>query len=202
MVDELDRILDRDDVARAALVDPADHRGRGRALARPRRTRHDHEPLRRAGPGQTDLGKTELVVVRRLGDRAEDVGRAAALAERAAAEATRTGVVGEVRGALLLEDRLLQVGGQDCRPDVQEVVARDRAVAVQLVELALDAHTRTAAGLHVKVGRSERDRLCQSRIEVERNLGLVVTYDVEPTRIHGYSIDPISGYVNQPSGAT
>src|SRR5262249_57147545 len=98
-----DWILDGDDVARPTLVDAPDERGGGGALTGTRWSGHDHESLRGTGPGQDDLGQPELVEVGRVGDRAEDVGGAAALAEGAAAEAAGRRVVGQVGGAFPLE---------------------------------------------------------------------------------------------------
>ncbi len=45
LVHELDRILDRDDVIAAVLVDVVDHRAERRRLAGSGRARHEHEAL-------------------------------------------------------------------------------------------------------------------------------------------------------------
>jgi hypothetical protein len=43
VVEELDRVLDRENVLRPRPVDPVDQRSERRRLARPRRAGHEHE---------------------------------------------------------------------------------------------------------------------------------------------------------------
>src|SRR6266513_1842646 len=60
-VDELDRVLHRNDVPLQLLVDLVDHRGEGRAFARPRRARHEHEAARPLRQLRHDPGQAEVV---------------------------------------------------------------------------------------------------------------------------------------------
>ena len=61
LVEELDRVLDRHDVARALGVDDVDHRGQGRRLPRAGRPGDDDEPALVARELGDDRRKAELV---------------------------------------------------------------------------------------------------------------------------------------------
>jgi hypothetical protein len=128
-VHELDRVLDRDDVAAALAVDLVEHRRERGALARPRGPGDEHEPARLLGHLRHHRRQPELA--ERLDhERHLPHGQrhAAALLERVAAEA------GELRDAerevelvLLLEALLLRVGER--RVGERHRVARARAPA-------------------------------------------------------------------------
>ena len=61
LVQELDRVLDRHDVALALGVDDVDHAGERRRLARPGRAGDDHEPALEAREVGHDRRQAELV---------------------------------------------------------------------------------------------------------------------------------------------
>ena len=61
LVEELDRVLDRDDVHRLALVDRVDHRRERRRLTGAGRARHEDEAARLACELEEHLGKAELL---------------------------------------------------------------------------------------------------------------------------------------------
>ena len=126
MVQELDRILDRDDVVGARAVDLVDDRRERRRLARAGRAGDEHEAARlRRQLVQASAGRpsssSELDVG---GDRAERGREALALVVRVDAEAGEPAdAVGEVELAVQLE-MLLLLGRGDA---VDELRARDRA---------------------------------------------------------------------------
>ena len=136
LVDELDRILDRDDVIVARLVDVVDHRAERRRLAGAGRSGHEHEPLVQLAELQDVRRQPELLRGQDLGrDDAEHRARALAIREHVGAEARQpdnlVGEVGvvpgvELRAVLLRHDRLEQ------RVDVADGERRrrpDRAAA-------------------------------------------------------------------------
>ena len=60
-VQDLDRVLDRDDVTRLVLVDVVDHRGERRRLARAGRTGDEHEPALLLGEPAADRRQAQLL---------------------------------------------------------------------------------------------------------------------------------------------
>src|SRR5581483_3385183 len=88
LVDELDRVLDRDDVLVAVPVDVVDHGAEGRRLAGARRPRDEDEPLREVAEVEDRPGEAELLRRDDLArDLPEDAARARAVAEEVASEA-------------------------------------------------------------------------------------------------------------------
>ena len=61
LVDELDRILDRDDVVAAVLVHVVDHRAERRGLARARWPGHEDQPLVQPAQGQNVRRQSEVL---------------------------------------------------------------------------------------------------------------------------------------------
>ena len=61
LVDEFDRVLDRDDVVGAIHVDMVDQRGERRRLARAGRTGDEHEPLSEVAQLEDGLGQSDLL---------------------------------------------------------------------------------------------------------------------------------------------
>ena len=110
-VEELDRVLDRDDVPRLLAVDLVDHRRERRGLARARRARHEDEAARLVAERLDDVRDAELAEAEDLvGDLAEDGRDGAALQEAVAAEAREAlDAEGEVELELFLEAVLLDV---------------------------------------------------------------------------------------------
>ena len=158
---ELDRVLDRDDVDAALLVDDIDHRGERRRLARARRARHEDEAARLEeklldGGRQTDLLQRE----ERRGDHPENAAPAPALLEDGDAEAravlVREGKVGAAV-ALGLGDLL---GRHDLVAQPPRLLGRERLVRDRH-QLAVDAQLRRHERAHMQVGRAFVDRRLQ-----------------------------------------
>ena len=106
---ELDRVLDRDDVAGAVGVDVVDHRGERGRLARAGGAGDEDQAARFHGDALDDLGQHELLDrLHAERDHAEDDADRAALHEGVHAEAAEAGDrVGEVDLVELVEVRLL-----------------------------------------------------------------------------------------------
>ncbi len=88
LVQDLDRVLDRDDVDLFVGVDQVDHRGEGRRLAGAGRTGHQHQAARLEGELAEHLGQAQLL--QRLGTHGhptEHQAEGAARTERVHAEA-------------------------------------------------------------------------------------------------------------------
>ena len=143
-VQELDRILDREDVLGARLVDQVDDRGERRRLARSGRAGDEHDAVlqrRDVGERRRQVQLGERRDLRR--DDAHDDGERAALAEDVDAEAAALGQrVREVAGALFLErpQRLLVAADQVARR-----CARCRQAAASAVRQSPPASARRAA---------------------------------------------------------
>ena len=110
-VQELDRVLDREDVLLALLVDHVDHRRQRGRLARAGRAGDEHEAARLAGELREHRRQAELVEARDLvRDQAEGGADRAALEEAVDAEAgDARDRVGEVELLLVLEPLALVV---------------------------------------------------------------------------------------------
>ena len=104
-VQELDRVLDREDVLVARLVDLVDQRGERGRLAGAGRAGHEHDAARLLGELAHDRRQAELLDRHRLGrDQAERGAERAALEEGVDAEAADAGdAVGEVELPVGLE---------------------------------------------------------------------------------------------------
>ena len=88
LVDEFDRIFDRQDVLIAIVVDEVDHRSHRRALARSGRAGDEHETTRRHRHVFEDLAHAEVFHRQHLRrNRSEHRTRAAVLIERIHAKA-------------------------------------------------------------------------------------------------------------------
>ena len=150
-VHELDRVLHRDHVVVARLVEQVDERGERRGLARARRPAHDHQPLVVVGDlgevrRQPDLGRGG----RPLGDHAEDTVHALLVDEHVRAVAARgRDVVAEVELALRLHALPLRLA-QD--------LAHHR--------LGLLGGERLALGAHQVGGQPDHRRLAHRQVEV------------------------------------
>jgi hypothetical protein len=88
LVDVFDRVFDGDDVHGAVGVDPVDHRGKCRRLARPRRAGHEHQALLQLGEATHHFRRAEIFEGWDVpGDHSQGHGRCALLAERVPADA-------------------------------------------------------------------------------------------------------------------
>ena len=150
-MDELDRVLDRDDVVGQALVHPVEDRRERRGLAAAGRPRHQDEAAPHGVEGGDGGGQVQILDGRHLRrDQPQDGGRAALLAQEVDAEAGLLAhLVGEVHVARRVE-RLPEPGRRDRPEQIEEVALGQRAVAHAL-ELAVDAHDRRTADREVEV---------------------------------------------------
>ncbi len=126
-VDELDRVLDRDDVVRLRPVDPVDEGGERRRLPRAGRPGDEDEAAERPADGGDLLGEAEVLDGQDArGDHPEDGGGPVLLPEEVHAEAGlvahRVGEVAVAAPGPLLPDRR----GRDRVEEVLEVLLADR----------------------------------------------------------------------------
>ena len=171
VVQELDRVLDRDDVLGVGLVDVVDHRGERRRLARAGRAGDQDDPALLLGQlaDRPAAAPSSSTVGSSAGSRGRRA-RRAALAEGVDAEAREPlDRVGEVDLVLRRRTpRSLLVGSSS--------IARARARCPPGVssaspaigrELAVDADQRRRRRLQVQVGAAGVDELAQGSVDVE-----------------------------------
>ncbi len=173
VMQELDRILDRDDVAAARGVDVADHRRERRRLARPGSAGAEDEAARLLGEQLDSLREVEVGEVRHAtGDHAEGEGDGAALAERVDAQARQPGSgMGDVELAGLLEEREPRgVPAADDRQELLEVRLLERRPARHRKERTVVAHDRRLPDLEVDVAGTGVDRVPEQRVEIHPTL--------------------------------
>ena len=169
-VQELDRILDREDVLAARAVDQVEHCCQRRRLTRAGRAGDEHQAARLGGEigelsGQPQLGE-RLDVAR---DHAEGSTDRLALEEGVDAEASDTRQrVRQVDVALRLE-RLLLLGGEDAVDELAGDVGRQLLEFLEPLKPATDADDGLCAGRHVEVGGLQF--LCAAEQIVDRVLG-------------------------------
>ena len=151
-VQVLDRVLDRDHVLVALVVDLVEHRRERRRLAGAGGPGHQHQAARLVADGGDHRGQAQLLEVADLvGDRAVDGGHRAALHEDVGAEARQAlDAEAEVELEVLLEAVLLRVG----QHAVGELLGLDRGQRrqVQRPQLAVDADLGRRVGGDVEVG--------------------------------------------------
>ena len=153
-VDELDRVLDREDVLRPVAVDLVDDRGEGRRLAGAGRAGDEHEAARVPGEAVQDGRQVQLLERLDLGgDQAEGGADDLALEEDVHAEAgDARHRVGEVELAVQLEVLLL-LAREDPVQGRARVLVRERIEAFGAHDLAANAVSRWAADRDMQVGR-------------------------------------------------
>ena len=170
-MEDLDRILDRDDVLVPRPVDVVEHRRERRRLARAGGAGDEHEAAVLAGEAADAGRQAQLLEARHVArDDAEGERDGAALAEGVDAEARQAlGRVGEVEVAALVE-----------RPQPLRRDAGDRLERGEQVLLVRAAGTRRAARsrrptqhrrlvhLQVDVARAELDGAAEEGIQVHR----------------------------------
>jgi hypothetical protein len=119
----LDRVLDRDDVARSALVDRVQHRGDGGRLPRPGRSRDEHQPLWQLHPLPHSVGQAEVVEARDpVRDQAQRQRHRSALVVGVAAEARLVlPVEGEVQLSLL-DELVPELARQDATHGARDIL--------------------------------------------------------------------------------
>ena len=164
---ELDRVLDRHDVAGAIRVDVVDHRRERRRLAATGGPGHQNETARLHGDALDDLGQVQLVDrLHAEGDHAEDDADGAALHERVDAEAAQARKrVGEVDLVGLLEVRLLP-RRHDRLADRVERFGLQALAVLQRHQCAVQAEQGRQARLQMDVGGVALDRNRQDFVEL------------------------------------
>jgi len=152
LVEELDRVLDRDDVHRPAIVDVVDHRRERRRLTGARRAGHEDEATRLARELEEDLREAELRG--RLDHprhEAEGGGEAVALEIDVDAEAGDAGDgIREVDLPVDLEPLLL-LGREDAVEKVPRLLRREGLELLERSQPAADAQQRRRARGDVEV---------------------------------------------------
>ena len=170
-MEDLDRVLDRDDVLVARAVDVVDHRRERRRLARAGRAGDEHEAAVLLGEPLHARRQVELLEARHLaGDDAEGERDVAALAEGVDAEARQAlGGVGDVEVAGLVER--LQPLGSDPRHGLEcgeQVLLVQRRALVERRDRAVATQHRRLVQLEVDVARAEFNGAPEEGIQVHR----------------------------------
>ena len=164
VVEDLDRVLDRDDVLPARAVDVADHRGERRRLAGAGRARDEDQPAVLLGEPLDAGRQAEALEVGHVArDHAEGERDLAALAERVHAEARQAvRLVGGVELARLVEGgEARRRRGADLVDDVLELGRAERREALSGSSCAVEADDRRLADLQMQVARAALD--CAAR---------------------------------------
>ena len=166
-VEELDRVLDRDDVVVPAGVDLVDQRRQRRRLARARRPGEQHQPARLARELVHDRRQAQLVDRGDLGrDQAERGAERGTLEVRVDPEPRPSGDrVGEVDLPVGLEP--LALAAREDRVDDLPRLGRVERRVVERLELPAHAHGRRRTRGEVQVRGAPVDDLHQDFGEVE-----------------------------------
>ena len=164
-VEELDRVLDRDDVEGPLAVDLVDHRRERRRLARARGTRDEHEAARLVAEPLDDRRDAELLESEDLvRDLPEDRRDRAPLHEDVPAEPGQAlDPEGEVELERLLEPVLLDVG-QDRVAELLRLGDGQRGV-VQGLDVAVDPDHRRRVRRDVQVRAAALDESLQKLVQ-------------------------------------
>ena len=159
-MEDLDRILDRDDVLAPRPVDVVEHRGERRRLAGAGRAGDEDEAAPLLGEPRHARRQAELREVRDLArDDAERERRRAALAEAVDAEPRQRGVrEGDVEVAGLVEEVApLRRDLRHLVEHVLEVGLGQRGRALHLLEVTVESEDRRLPELEVDVARAALD---------------------------------------------
>ncbi len=164
-VEELDRVLDRDDVLGLLAVDLVDHRREGRRLARAGRPGDEDEAARPVAERFHDGRDPELLEAEDLvGDLPEDRRDGTALHEDVAAEPREAlDPEGEVELEVLLETVLLNIG-QDRVAELLGLRDSQRGV-VQRLDVAVDSDHRRRVRRDVEVRAALLDESLQKLVQ-------------------------------------
>ena len=172
-VEELDRVLDRHDVLVTGPVDPVDHRGERRRLARAGRARDEHEAARLGREVLEDRREAELLELRHLaGDQAERGADRGALEVRVDAEARAAGIEYE-RSICHSFSSFLPLVVREDRVDDLAGVLRAEGREVERGQVPALADHGWDACRDVEVGRAALHHLDQDIGEVEVHRGLL-----------------------------
>ena len=167
--EELDRVLDRHDVAGLVGVDVVDHRGEGGRLARAGRSGHQDEAALLAGDLLQHLGQEQLIDGGDLeGNDAEHDADGAALLEDVDAEPAQAGnAVGEIELVLRLELFLLVVV-HDAERHPRDLFRRKAACIFEGHQVSVDAEHRRQTRFEVDVGGAAAQRHLQNLVQLHR----------------------------------
>ena len=170
-VEDLDRVLDRDDVLVARAVDVVEHRRERRRLARAGRARDEHEAAVLLGEPLHARRQAQLLEARHLArDHAERERDRAALAEGVDAEAGQAlGGVRDVEVAALVEH--LQPLGRDARHRLEraeQVLLVQRRTVLERPDRAVATQHRRLVELEVDVARAEFNGAPKEGIQVHK----------------------------------
>jgi hypothetical protein len=169
-VEDLDRILDRQDVLPARAVDVVDHRRKGGRLACARGAGDEDETPVIRGELLHAEGQRERLEARDFfRDDAERERDRAALAEAVDAEAGLLRV-GERHVQLARAPELVQLRREVLRQtldDPGEILRTERGPPVQHAELAVAANDRGLAELEVDVRAAKLDDALQKLVEID-----------------------------------
>ena len=169
LVQELDRILDRDDVERLALVDRVDHGREGRRLTGAGRAGHEDQATRLACELEEHLRQAErLGRLDHLRHEAESRREAVALEVDVDAEAGDAGDgIGEVDLPVDLEPLLL-LGREDAIEKVARLLRREHVEVLERREAAAHAQQRRRPSRDVEVGGVLVSGALEKRVDGER----------------------------------
>ncbi len=167
VVHELDRVLDRDDVVGAVLVDVVDHRGQRRGLSRAGRPGDQHEALVQHAQVLRALGQAKVVEGQDLvGDLPEHRAYSAAVPEQVDAEPRDPGdLVGEVGVVVLAE--LVSVGARRDLVAHEEDVLRGqcRVEVLQGSYVAVEPDHRGEGCAEVQVAAAQLHQPAQHAVQ-------------------------------------
>jgi hypothetical protein len=165
-VDELDRVLDREDVVCAVAIDLVDHRRERRRLARAGRAGHEHEAARlHRQLGERDRQAELLERLQLFGDDAKRGPERLALKVDIDAEAGQPRHrVGRVDLPLDLE-LLLLLGREHAVEQLLNHVRSQRRDTLEPLELSTDADRRGRPHRQMEVGRAARDHRLEQLVD-------------------------------------
>ena len=169
-VEDLDRILDRDDVRPAGAVDPIDHGGERRRLARAGGAGDEDETPLLLGERLDSRRQMQLLEGRDGGrDDPQRHGDGAALAKDVDAESRQAfGRVGEVEISRFLKLVVALRRERGDRAEDRVEIALGQARNVESLDAAVAPDEGCAVELQVDVGRPEVDGTAQQRVQVHR----------------------------------
>ena len=172
--EELDRVLDRHDVAGLVRIDVIDHRRQRRRLTGTGRPGDENQAALLAGDLLQHLGQEQLLDRGDLeGNDAEHDADGATLLEDVHAEAAQTrNAVRQVELVLRLE-LLLLVIVHDAERHPRDLLGRKAARVLERHQVAVDAEHRRQASLEVDIGGAAAQRHLQDLVQLHRPSHLV-----------------------------
>ena len=169
LVDDLDRILDRQHVVPPRAVDVIDHRREGRRLTRARCAGNKNEAAQLVR--ETLDARRHAELPERRDDRRDDAEREAhllALAEDVDAETRKTRrLIGKVEVALFPEEVDL-IRPRDLHENVLQIERTEPIGLLEVAERAVAAQHRRAPGLQVNVARAKLDSVPEKFVQIHK----------------------------------